>query len=58
MLGGGDGATVSMFGKSVWAAAEGADQQGGGAAATVDVVAKAMAPGALGEERAADERLD
>src|SRR6266850_1202799 len=58
MVGGGDWASVGMFGERVWAATEGADHQVGGAAAPVHVVAQAKTPGALREKGAAYERLD
>jgi len=43
MFGGSDGAMVCVFGEGVGAATKGADNEGGRAAAVVDVVAEAMA---------------
>jgi len=58
MFGGGDGAAVGMLRKGMGSATKGAYNQTGGALAAVDVVAEAVATGALGEERAAYKWLD
>ena len=58
VLCGSDGTAVSMFRKCVRAATKRADDEVGRATTPVDVVAQAMAPGALGEEGATYERFD
>jgi len=50
MFGSSDGTVVCMFREGVRAATKRADNKGGGTAASVDIVAKAMAMRALGEE--------
>ena len=58
MFGGGDGAVVGMLREGMGSAAKGADDQVGGATAAVDVVAKAVASGALGKKGMAYKRFD
>jgi len=50
MFGGGDGAAVGMLRESMGSATEGADNEVGRAAATIDVVAKPVASSALRKE--------